>query len=91
MLPTVCMDACTTTFFLQVVSCGPIFCVLRNSEKDPTEQLFICKFLCVKKRSNGTTVPLQKGSLARDIPSVLETDLLAAFALLVPASLPSSS
>ena len=43
MLPTEYIDACTT-FFLQVVSCGLIFCNAENPpEKVPTEKLFLCK------------------------------------------------
>jgi hypothetical protein len=61
--------------FLQVVSCGSIFCVTRN----------------LWEGSNRTDVPLQKGSLTRDIPSIGDSEWLAAVALLVPPSYPSSS
>ncbi len=58
-----------------VVFCGPIFCVSRNFWED----------------SDWMAVPLQRGSLIRDIPSIGDSGWLAAFALLVPASLPLSS
>ncbi len=62
MLPTAYVDACTTKFlFLRVFSCGPNLCKLRN----------------YWEVSNGTDVPMQNGSLTRDIPSVeMLVDLL---------------
>ncbi len=59
----------------KILSRGPMFCVSKN----------------LWKGSNRTAVLSWKGSLTRDTPSIGDSDWLAAFALLPPANLPSSS
>ncbi len=61
-----------------------------------TTKLYFCElFLAVPfyacQGSDGMAIPLQKGTLSRDIPSIGDAGCLPAFALLAPASLPSSS
>ncbi len=72
MLPTAYADACTTKFNFHKLFLAAPFCVCQDtSEKVPTEWQFLRK----------------QGSLTRDIPSVEDSDWLAALALLAPATL----
>ncbi len=54
MLPMAYIEAVQKKLFLQVVSCGPFYCVSRNFWED----------------SDGMAVPLQNGNLTRDIPNI---------------------
>ncbi len=75
MLWTLYVDAGTKKIILSSCFLQSLFWVLRNFWEG----------------SDGTAVPSWKGSLTRDIPSIGDASWLAAFSLLVPASLPSSS